>query len=188
MAFRNFVGLFRDPSMNYTEATTPEAYKFFASFRPSHAREKDFERFTSPDAKFLLKCLQIVACMTLGLLAWDAKDQALDLAATDPTFSSPTPAAGLETWIQADLQQAKDNLAMLIQNDETNSLGGRREVLNVPNVRVNAGEGDAPSQEGQFVTATDACGNCGTRGKMPYCGAQCQKAHWKTHKLACAAP
>ena len=148
--------------------------------------------------------------MTLGLLAWDAKDrstaakrykEALDLAATDPTFSSPTPASGLETWIQADLEQTRNNLAMLIQNDEMNARmaqestgvkgagGTRKEVLNVPNVRVNAREGDAPSQEGQFVTATDACGNCGTRGvkfsrcsrckAMPYCGAQCQKVHWK---------
>lgn len=218
MAFRNFSGFFRDPRMNYTEATAPEAYKFLASFRPSHARDKDFSRFVSDRAKFVLKCLQISACMTLGLLAWDAKDrptaakrykEALDLAETEPAFTSPSPPPGIETWIRQDLKQTRDNLAVLIANDEVNArmaeeltgvkgVGGtRKEVVDVPNVRVEAREGNAPSQEVKFTTATDACGNCGTRGvkllrcsrckKMPYCGAQCQKTHWKSHKPQCVA-
>ncbi|KAG1652527.1 hypothetical protein FOA52_009226 [Chlamydomonas sp. UWO 241] len=28
------------------------------------------------------------------------------------------------------------------------------------------------------------CGRCGI---ARYCGAECQKAHWKTHKVVCAA-
>ena len=67
--------------------------------------------------------------------------------------------------------------------------GVRGEILDVENVKVEAREGDAHKQETQFVTATDACGNCGKREvKMsrcpvckvtPYCGTGCQKADWR---------
>ncbi|KAF6753014.1 hypothetical protein DFP72DRAFT_903114 [Ephemerocybe angulata] len=213
MAFRNFCGFFRDPAMNFTEATAPEAYKFLSSFRPN-SENKDFARFTSTRGQFLLKCLQISALGTLGLLAWDAKDrakaakrykEALELAASEPLLTTAKPAAGLETWVAQDLRETRDNLRMLVQNDESNEemlrmmgvQGGttRREEVLVPNVRVEAREGNTPIQQGSVMSATDKCGKCGIRDvkmsrcsrckKMPYCGPMCQKEDWKTHKLNC---
>lgn len=131
-----------------------------------------------------MKCLQISASLTLGLLAWDAKDrataakrykEALDLAATDPLFSCPRPQVGLETWIQNDLKEVRQNLNILIQNDAKNAMfleatghgetsGNRRkETIAVPSVRIEAREGNVPIQQMKVKVATDACGKCGLR-------------------------
>ncbi|KAH6903299.1 hypothetical protein BKA70DRAFT_1387755 [Coprinopsis sp. MPI-PUGE-AT-0042] len=212
MVFRNFCGFFKDPAMNFTEATAPEAFKLLSSFRPN--RNQEHTRFTSTRAQFLLKCLQIETCLTLGILAWDVKDrataakryqEALDIAATEPVLSSPKPPVGLETWISNEVAEIRDNLAILVGNDTLNSsvleaqgLGGgdlRRDVVNVPMVRIDAKAGNTPTQEDSVITATDACGKCAKRGiklnrcsrckTRAYCGVECQKADWKAHKPHC---
>jgi len=214
MVFQNLCGFFRDPAMNYTEKTAPEAYKLLFSFRPNSTR--DYSRFRTPRAQLLKKAMQANAGMTLGLLAWDAKDRAtaakryqevLDIGAGEPAFNGQQgrPAPGLETWGAEAVQQARDNLAVIVRNDETNAQvlkmmgvpGGsaRREVHPVPNVRVEAREGNAPKQEESIMFATDQCGQCEARGakllrcsrctKIRYCNADCQKAHWPEHKKSC---
>ncbi|KAF5336173.1 hypothetical protein D9611_006184 [Ephemerocybe angulata] len=214
LAFFSFSASIRDPSSNFTEATAPEAFKLLSSFRPN-SQNKDLKgpRFASPHAQFLLKCLQISALLTLGLLAWDAKDrakaakrykEALELAASEPRLTTRTPAVGLETWIALELREIRDNLAILVRNDEENAemlrkmgvQGGntRREEVRVPNVRVEAG--GAVRQEWSTMSATDACGRCGVRDvkmskcprckKIVYCGTECQKEDWKkSHKATC---
>ena len=62
-------------------------------------------------------------------------------------------------------------------------------MLSVPNVRVEAKEGNVRKQETEIMTATDECGHCGARDvnlkmcsvckRVRYCGAGCQTAHWK---------
>ncbi|KAF6753015.1 hypothetical protein DFP72DRAFT_1171189 [Ephemerocybe angulata] len=212
-AFLSFSASFRDPTTNFTEATVPEAFKLLSSFRPN-SQNKDLKgpRFASPRAQFLLKCLQISALLTLGLLAWDAKDrakaakrykEALELAASEPRLTTRTPAVGLETWIAHEVREIRDNLEILVRNDEENAevlrrmgvQGGntRKEEVRVPNVRVEAG--GAVRQEWSTVSATDACGRCGVRDvklekcarckKMKYCGKKCQTEDWKSHKANC---
>ncbi|TEB20761.1 hypothetical protein FA13DRAFT_201930 [Coprinellus micaceus] len=182
-AFCVFAGMFLNPQLRYTEATKPEAYKLLASFRPGY--RADSSRFKSEREQFLLKSLQIIACTTVGILAWDTKDrstaakrykEALDIGSTDPLFTSSTPSPGIECAAQESLNQARANLAVLVANDARNAAvagamtgvnGGlgasRKGVLSVPNVRVEAKEGNVWKQEAEVMIATDACGHCGRR-------------------------
>jgi hypothetical protein len=162
-------------------ATAPEAFKLLSSFRPS--RSQEHTRFTSERAQFLLKCLQIEACLTLGLLAWDKKDRAtaakryqegLEVAATETVLTLPKPPIGLETWIANEVAELRDNLTILVGNDAHNSSllaaagqsGGdlRREVVGVPMVRIDAKAGNTPEVQETVLAATDACGKCSKRG------------------------
>lgn len=181
--WRNFVGFFRDPAMNFTEASHPEAYKLLNSFRPgtqkSHPR---LER--TPRSKILLKAMQITAGMTLGLLAWDKRDrataakryrEALDLAETYPLFTSPPPGAiGLERYVHNDLQEMKTNLGLLVLNDTKNSemvaerdggdqVPGRRDVVDLPVPQMRIEKTGAVTVEHSLVIATNACASCGKR-------------------------
>jgi hypothetical protein len=177
--WRNFVGFFRDPIMNFTEQSTPEAYKLLNSFRPSapkpHARLGKTAR-----GKILLKGMQVTAGLTLGLLAWDQKDrataakrykEAIDLAATYPPFNTLTPdSVGLERWVYLDLQESKSNLDTLVQNDTINTqlLGagttpGRKGVADVPIPMARIGKTGELTEENSIMFATDACAKCGKR-------------------------
>jgi hypothetical protein len=146
-AFCVFAGMFLNPQLRYTEgeshslvasclnhvyiintATKPDAYKLLVSFRPG--RRENTSRFKSEREQFLLKSLQIIACTTLGILAWDAKDRstaakrykdALDIGSTDPLFTLPTPSPGIECAAQESLNQARANLAVLVANDARNA-------------------------------------------------------------------
>lgn len=126
--------------------------------------------------------MQIIASLTVGILAWDLKDrataakryrEALDLAVTHAPFNGPpSSCTNLERWIATDVQATRENLAMLARNDEMNanviaadgsSAGNtRREEIAVRNTRVE-GDGTVNVQDSVSV-ATDACKNCGKRG------------------------
>lgn len=211
--WRNFVGFFRDPAMSFTQNSDPEAFKLLNSFRPSatksHPRLEKTQR-----GRVLLKGMQITAGLTLGLMAWDNRDrataskrykEALELAATHPPFTVLSPGTvGLEKWVYLDLQQTKENLDHLVQNDIKNAqmLGGgtegsaseRRDILDLPLPQIRIGKSGEVTAEGSVILATDACANCGKRDvklmrcslckKMPYCGSECQKADWKAHKAS----
>lgn len=180
-----------------SSASAPEAYKLVNSFRPGN--NNDFPRFTTPEQQLLLKALQINAGLTLGLIAWDKNDRAaaakryqetLDLAATHTPWNSVDPRSkDLNRWTSNNVQQVKDNLAMIVQNDTMNAMfaqlsgaeGGsfRRDKIPAQNVKIDA------SGEAHFAQtvsmATDACGRCGTRGvKLSRCG--------KCKKIACKPP
>ncbi|TFK71575.1 hypothetical protein BDN72DRAFT_837476 [Pluteus cervinus] len=211
-AWMNFAGFFLDPNFNYTQDTAPEAYKLLHSFCTSSGR--DHSRFRGTQGQILLKAMQIVAGLTLGLLAWDKSDrataakryqEALDIAATHPPFNQILPASKhLDLFVATQVQQVKDNLEILTQKDDDNAqllravgFGGgqlRKEVLNLPQMRRTA--------TGEFVvektitSATDACAHCGSRAaklrrctcrRVAYCNTECQKLNWKTHKMACQA-
>lgn len=126
--------------------------------------------------------MQIIASLTVGILAWDLKDrataaqryrEALDLAATHAPFNGPPfSCTNLERWIATDVQATRENLAMLAWNDEMNasiiaadgsSAGNtKRGEITVRNTRVE-GNGTVNIQDSVSV-ATDACKNCGKRG------------------------
>lgn len=181
--WRNFVGFFRDPAMNFTEESHPEAYKLLRSFSPgaqkSHPR---LER--TPRGKILLKAMQITAGLTLGLLAWDKRDrataakryrEALDVAETYPPFTSLPPGViGLEMYVHNDLQDTKTNLGMLVLNDtvnaekvserdEGNQVPGRRDVIDLPVPQMRIEKTGAVTVEHSLLIATNACAHCGKR-------------------------
>jgi hypothetical protein len=130
----------------------------------------------------LLKAMQISAGFALGILAWEQGDrsttakryqEALDIAATHPPFNVVTPGLKhLDRTIAHDVQEMRDNLAILIQRDSiTASMVGpgqgalRKEVLNASHTRI--GENGEPiAHQDTFVVATDACGRigCSKRG------------------------
>lgn len=167
-------------SCGFPEEQAPDAYRLLDSFRISS--KKEHKQFKSPRAKVLLKGMQIIASLTVGILAWDLKDrataakryrEALDLAATHAPFNGPpSSCTNLERWIATDVQATRENLAMLARNDEMNanviaadgsSAGNtRREEIAVRNTRVE-GDGTVNVQDSVSV-ATDACKNCGKRG------------------------
>ncbi|KAK0486653.1 hypothetical protein EDD18DRAFT_1360662 [Armillaria luteobubalina] len=211
-AWRNFIGFFKDPAMGKTKENSPEAYKLLSSYRPNSNIE--FPRFRTDKAKLYLKGMQITAGLTLGLLAWDGKDrptamkryrEALDLAATHPPYCDIAKAR--EPWdrfVCIDVEAARDNLAMLFNNDHENAQllkmfgmeGGdtRKEVLDrIGYVRYEA-DGSVTFEK-NVVIASDACAACEKRDmrlqkcsrckKVSYCGPECQKAHWKKHKPVC---
>ena len=189
--WRNFVGFFRDPSMNFTEESHPEAYKLLRSFRPgaqkSHPR---LER--TPRGNILLKGMQITAGLTLGLLAWDKRDrataaklyrEALDLAETHLPFTTlPQGVIGLELYVHNDLQETKTNLGILVMNDTKNAemvaerdeddqVPGRRDVVDLPLPQMRIEKTGAVTVEHSVLIATNACAQCGKRDpKLLRCG------------------
>lgn len=179
--WRNFVGFFRDPAMNFTEESSPEAFKLLSSFRPSASKSHPRLEKT-PRGQILLKGMQITAGLTLGLLAWDKHDrataakryqEALDLAASHPPFNTLSrDTVGLEKWVYHDLQDTKDNLAHLVQNDTVNAelLGaeggptpGRRDVVDLPIPQARIDKTGAVSVENTTAFATNVCAKCKKR-------------------------
>jgi hypothetical protein len=180
--WRNFVGFFRDSTMNFTEDSHPEAYKLLNSFRPSSQKHPRLER--TPRGKILLKGMQITAGLTLGLLAWDKRDrataakryrEALDLADTHRSFTSlPPGTVGLERYVHDDLQTVKENLGLLIQNDTVNAemamerdgngqVPGRRDVVDLPVPQTRIDKTGAVTTESSVIFATNMCASCGKR-------------------------
>lgn len=180
--WRNFVGFFRDPAMHFTQASDPEAYKLLNSFRPSGSKSHPrLERTTR--GRIILKGMQITAGLTLGILAWDNRDrataakrykEALDLAATHPPFtvlSSGT--VGLEKWVYLEIQQTKQNLDHLVQNDTINAqivgsgVSGsgpqRKNVVDLPLPQIRHDKSGGTTVEESVMFATDACAKCGKR-------------------------
>jgi len=215
--WRNFVGFFRDPAMHFTEGSHPEAYKLLNSFKPS--AQKPHPRLErTPRGKVLLKGMQITAALTLGVLAWDQRDrataakryrEALDLADSHPAFKSlPQGKIGLELYVHNDLQQAKTNLGVLVQNDFINAemaassteggpqTLGRRDVVDLPVPQMRIDKTGEVTLEPSIALATDTCARCGKRDpKLQrcslcrdtfYCNSECQKAHWSVHKKVCS--
>ncbi|KAG6861323.1 hypothetical protein C0995_001642 [Termitomyces sp. Mi166 len=181
MVWRNFVGFFRDPKMDFTEENSPEAYKLLNSFRPSatrgHPRLERTER-----GRVLLKGMQITAALTLGLLAWDKRDRAtaakryregIELANTHQTFVKLPPGTkGWELWVHHDLQDVKDNLGIIVANDEINAgivkeTSGeepkKREVVDLPLPQIRVDKAGAATVEDTVKFATNACATCGKR-------------------------
>jgi len=192
--WRNFVGFFRDSAMSFTQSSDPEAYKLLNSFRPSASKSHSRLEKT-PRGKVLLKGMQITACLTLGIMAWDNRDrvtaakryrEALDLAATHPPFTNlPQGTVGLEKWVHLDLQEAKVNLDHLVQNDTINAqmLGGgvsgrgpqRKDVTDLPLPQKRYDKSGEITVEHSITFATDACAKCGKRDvKLSRCS-RCKK-------------
>lgn len=182
--WRNFLGFLRDPAMNFTEDSHPEAYKLLRSFKPS--AQKPHPRLErTPRGKILLKGMQITAGLTLGLLAWDKRDrttaakryrEALDLADSDPAFKSLSPdTVGLERYVYSELQEAKTNLDVLVQNDVVNTemaagstdgnpqALGRRDVVDLPVPQMRVDKTGEVTMEPSIALATNACASCGKR-------------------------
>ncbi|KII91804.1 hypothetical protein PLICRDRAFT_104569 [Plicaturopsis crispa FD-325 SS-3] len=202
--WRNFVGFFRDANLHFTQETNPDEYKLLHSFRPS--AKATHPEFTSPRAKVLLKGMQITAALTLGLMAWDKRDRAtaakryeegLVLAATHAPFMQSDAPIGLERYVSQDIQDTRKNLGILTMNDAAyeGADGVKRKdvVRGVPQIRL---ESDGRLREVfDVVVATDACRRCATRGaklrkcsrckEVSYCGEECQKADWTSHKQTC---
>ncbi|KAG6889404.1 hypothetical protein C0992_005326 [Termitomyces sp. T32_za158] len=180
MVWRNFVGFFRDPQMNFTEENSPEAYKLLNSFRPSskgHPRLEQTER-----GKILLKGMQITAALTLGLLAWDKGDRAtaakryregIEVANAHQAFLNlPFGTKGWELYVYQDLQDVKGNLGTIVENDEINAeivkeASGeepkRKEVVDLPLPQVRLDKTGAVIVEDTVKFATNACAKCGRR-------------------------
>ncbi|KAL0070510.1 Histone-lysine N-methyltransferase smyd1 [Marasmius tenuissimus] len=231
--WRNFLGFFKDPQMHKdkgneysllwvlrnltpTPDNSPEAYNLLKHYRPNSSHP--YPRFQTEKQKLYLKGMQITAAMTLGLLAWDGQDrptavkrycEAIDLAATHPGYDSKSHStSNWERYVAGEVQGSRDNLAMLLENDERNAriyaevlgMAGkgeqRRDVLQGAGIiRV---EADGAIKFVPSTTiASDKCGSCGKRDiklmkcsackKVTYCNAACQKADWKSHKPACKA-
>ncbi|KAJ7151123.1 hypothetical protein C8R46DRAFT_1123347 [Mycena filopes] len=207
ITWQNLTGCFKSDVYGFTQETHPDIYNLVYSFRPT---AHGHPQFKGQKARRLLKAMQISAALTLGLLAWSKGDrstaakryqEALDVAATHPPFNSVTPGLKhLDRATAAEVQQIRDNLAMLMRNDSmtASSIGTgqgvlRKEVLNAPNTRL--GDDGGVSHQDTFVVATDACGRvgCANRGvgfkrcsackKTAYCSVDCQKEDWKKHKL-----
>ncbi|KAF7350464.1 hypothetical protein MVEN_01351900 [Mycena venus] len=208
IVWQNLLACFKSNDGAFTQETHPEAYDLVYSFRPASSA-KAHPQFKGPQGRRLLKAMQISAAFALGILAWGKGDrataakryqEALDIAATHPPFNAVTPGLKhLDRTIAHDVQEMRDNLAMLIQNDRVTAgiVGSgqgvlRKEVLDAPLTRV----GDnAITQDKTYVVATDACGRvgCSKRGvgfkrcsackKTAYCSVECQKEDWKKHKL-----
>jgi hypothetical protein len=188
--WRNFVGFFRDPQMNFTAETAPEAYKLLNSFRPGHTSPLHTRLQRTTRGKVLLKAMQVTAGMTLGLLAWDKHDrataskrykEAFDVAETHPPFVTPPPGTvGLECWVHVDLKEMKDNLGILVRNDIINEAmvgpgAQRRDVVELPVPHARIDKHGLVTGESTFVFATDSCGKCGKRDvKLMRCG-RCKK-------------
>jgi len=131
-------------------------------------------------------------------MAWDQRDrakaskrykEALDLAATHPPFVTLAPdAGGLEKYIYGEVQQAKDNLAKIVENDtihgvtsaavgQDGRLPERREVVDLPFPMQRVDKSGRVDIESSVVFATDACAKCGKRDvKLMRCKA-CLKVH-----------
>ncbi|KAJ7234624.1 hypothetical protein B0H12DRAFT_1142596 [Mycena haematopus] len=191
IVWQNLLACFQTDSGGFTQEAYPEAYDLVYSFRPTSSSK------AHPQLRF-------------GILAWKKGDrattakryqEALDVAATHPPFNTVTPGLKHLDWVVShDVQEMRDNLAMLIQTDSfTASMTGsgqgvlRKEVLNSPLARI--GDNGVITNEDTFIVATDACGRdgCSKRGvgfkrcsackKIAYCGVECQKEDWKRHKL-----
>src|ERR1700722_6739494 len=185
IVWRNFVTSFRNTTLGFTEQTAPEAYKLLNSFRPSartsHTR---FER--TARGKIVLKGMQITAAFTLALMAWDSKDrataakrykEALDLADTHPPFIDPPPGTvGMEHWVHLDLQTIKENLDIIMRNDEEKAsimqrvgtltdrnpmVAQRKDVVSLPDPRLESSGEETIGLS--YMFASDACGKCGKR-------------------------
>ncbi|KAJ7145343.1 hypothetical protein C8R43DRAFT_1012417 [Mycena crocata] len=210
IVWQNFLGCFRETGSQFTQESSPEAYDLVYSFRPS-ASSRTHPQFTGQQGRRLLKAMQISAALTLGIIAWEKGDrsttakryqEALDVAATHPPFNAVNPnARHLDRRIALEVQQIRDNLAVLIRKDShTAQMAGggqgalRKDVLNVPHTRIDDVEGSLLGHQDTFMVATDACGRVGCikRGvnfkrcsackKTAYCSVECQKEDWKAHK------
>ncbi|KAJ6520079.1 hypothetical protein C8R45DRAFT_953793 [Mycena sanguinolenta] len=208
--WQNLLGCFKSDDPRFTRDAYPSAYELVYSFRS--AASKAHPQFKGTQGKRLLKAMQISAGLTLGILAWKQGDrstaakryqEALDVAATHPQFNGgPAGLKHLDRIAAEEVQQIRENLATLIQNDSINAaMAGsgqgtsRKEVLNSLNARM--GIDGTLTPQANFVIATDACGKagCNNRGvslkrcsackKIAYCGVECQKEDWKQHKKTC---
>ncbi|KAF9031842.1 hypothetical protein BDZ89DRAFT_1063730 [Hymenopellis radicata] len=215
LVWRNFVGYFKDHNMKKSKDTSREAYKLLLMFSPKSTH--DFHRFRTDKAKILLKGMQISAALTLGLLAWDSKDRVaavkyyragLDMAKEYPGYDKESEAAvGWESFIADEVSEMRDNMAILLRNDEWNVqlsaalFGGtgnhkRKEVVEGIGYQRTEADGTVNFERGVQI-ASDKCGNCGKRdAKMKkcsvckgatYCDKACQTADWPNHKAACRA-
>ncbi|KAL0070509.1 Histone-lysine N-methyltransferase smyd1 [Marasmius tenuissimus] len=212
--WRNFLGFLRDPQMRKVKDNSPEAYNLLKYYRPNSSHP--YPRFQTEEQKLYLKGMQITAAATIGLLAWDSRDrptavkryrEAIVLAATHPGYDSESRSTtNWERCVAGDIRETRDNLTVLLENDERNARiyaevlgmvgkgGQRRDVLDgVGIIRV---EADGTIKFVRDTTiASDKCGSCDKRDvklmkcsackKASYCNAACQKADWKNHKSAC---
>lgn len=159
-----------------------------------------FRRFRTDKAKILLKGLQVSAGFTLGLLTWDAGDRVaamkhyrsgLDLAAEYSGYDNESKAEiGWEAYLANEVQGMKNNMAMLLRNDEHNvqlsaALFGdtgdnkRKEVLETASYTRIEADGTVNFARNVQI-ASDKCGNCRKRdAKMSKCSG-CKAATCKS--------
>lgn len=162
-------------------------------FRPSSYSEHS--QFNSPGAQLLLKGLQITACITLGILAWDEQNrelaskrykEALTIASKHPPYYifPVMPRATLtEIWVATDVHTARQNLGLLIRNDYLNFAGNptdrRGDCIRTYMTRIER-NGNVRSVR-EVVLATDACQNCEDRSAILQRCAACKGVFCKHH-------
>lgn len=195
--WNSFTGFIRDPAIPTTPESDPEAFKLLNSFRPGHSTPHPrLER--TPRGQLLLKGMQVVAGLTLGLHAWDKKDRATaakryrEALQVADTVNLPAAPRGLEKWMSIQIQEVRDNLAMLMENDTRNAAvlnaagipdPHRRDVVNLPMpTAVIHGNGEV-SVEHTTMFASNACAKCGKRDvRLLRCGkcrqVQCKWLHY----------
>ncbi|KAG6817119.1 hypothetical protein H0H87_012640 [Tephrocybe sp. NHM501043] len=186
MVWQNFMGFFRDPKMNFTETSAPDAWKLMNSFRPgAESTSKGHKRLQRTErGKVMLKGMQVTAALTIGVMAWDKRDRAtaakrykegIEVATTHAPFVNLPPGTlGWEAYVHHDLKEAKDNLGILIDNDTINaelvkaSTGeaqepGRREEVELPKPQLRVDKTGELTTEDTVKFATYACAKCGKR-------------------------
>ncbi|KAJ7594074.1 hypothetical protein C8J56DRAFT_1022870 [Mycena floridula] len=215
--WRHFCGFMRDGKMNFTEVTAPDAYKLLYSYRPGSSKEHPKFRGNDGHIMLMALQITAGLTLGLmawdktdRATAAKRYKEALDLAATHPPFLSESAASSrIEKWVARDVLETKENLAILVGNDIFNAEllnltgndGGNIRRTTVDNIGMKRVEKDSTVTwlpGGSVMVATDACNQCGKRDikllrcakctSVAYCGAQCQKADWKNHKLKCHAP
>ncbi|KAF6751314.1 hypothetical protein DFP72DRAFT_496581 [Ephemerocybe angulata] len=201
MSFRNITALFLKPTKFFTPVSSPEAYALIVSLSaPSNAipwpRLANASTFRE---RLLRMSLQIHASMTLANIAWDAGDpatamknftKALELSSEEKDLFSPKPSPGIELWISTGFRDMRDKVALLLNTDPN-----LRDIRDEEVKRsVESGDVDINKVHG-LLGNPDGCNRCRAQDVkllrcsrcriVPYCGAVCQKADWKSHKLNC---
>ncbi|KAI3615811.1 hypothetical protein WG66_010419 [Moniliophthora roreri] len=197
------------------DPTFPRARSSLEKFSWILQRSTSVQKQRTERQKIYLAGMRITAGLTLGLMAWDAGDrptavkryrEAIDLAAQYPQYDDKTRATNpWERYVSQDVQETRDNLSILLTNDETNArilaeefgIPGagehRKEVLGIGQIRREGG-GRVTFVKNVQV-ASDKCGACGKRDAklmkcsacktVTYCNVACQKVDWQKHKPIC---
>lgn len=208
MVWRNLNGFLRDPQLGLNADNSPKAYNLILSYRSpplassaiNESKTKtidDYPMFKRRGARgaLVLDTMRITAGLTLGLMAWDKRDrataalryqEALALADKYADMLVTKPTRGLEGWLAVDVGQMRDNLAVLVLNDQVQAtmVDGptqrRQEVATADGGKANLqtwrveGNGEVSLQTGHTF-ATDVCASCDKRGVKLFKCSRCQR-------------
>jgi tetratricopeptide (TPR) repeat protein len=142
---------------------------------------KDFEQYVEQsekdDPRLPLACyLVAVGCVMIG--DEEKAGKYFKLGEEMETYSITTP---YHYWLHSSMRELKANIKRLMEEKPT------AEILFI---RLNLGESENTEDDGglkcrecgKTATTLSTCGRC---MKTRYCGRECQKKHWPTHKKFC---